>query len=138
VSAELRAEWVCSRCSVRIYAPGKQIEAPTGWDREDDICLACAKQDETPEDRARRMLLDGTPIIKTARSCAGITQVAAKAIRAELVEEGELPPDDAPAEPKPKPKSKPKPKPKPKSKVKPQGTDKRTARAKERTEKIEA
>jgi hypothetical protein len=111
-----------------VFAPGKQIEAPTGWNREDDVCLACAKEDETPGDRARRMLLDGTPLNKTARSCAGVTHAAARAIRAELVEEGELPPDSA----------KPTPKPKPKSKAKPKGTDRRTARARERTERIEA
>jgi hypothetical protein len=44
VSAEVRKEWVCSECAVRVYAPGKKTTAPKGWDRKNDRCLACKKK----------------------------------------------------------------------------------------------
>jgi len=55
MTAEVRKEWVCSECAVRVYAPGKKTTAPNGWDRKNDRCLACKKaakrreQDDAPK-----------------------------------------------------------------------------------------
>lgn len=112
MSAELRGEWVCSRCSVRVYIPGREITAPVGWNREVDACLACEKQGETPQESARRMVLEGFTVTKVSRACRGMSRDVVKELRAGLIESGELDPDKKPkglTKPKPKPKKKRKP-----------------------------
>lgn len=52
MNAEVRKEWVCTECAMRVYAPGKKTTAPNRWDRKNDRCLACQK-------KAKRLEGDG-------------------------------------------------------------------------------
>jgi hypothetical protein len=104
---ELRPEWVCSGCGMRCYRmTGEPFPPPTGWDRTDDRCLACAKQDESAEDtedRARRLVLDGKKTNEIARSCQGVTKAWINDLRDELVETGDLDPATAQRASNPRP-----------------------------------
>lgn len=94
MSDELRNEWTCSGCGVRVYnVGGAPFSAPNGWDCETETCLTCLTEDEDPEDRARRMLLEDVSVPKVGRACAGVPERRVKAIREELIEAGELSPD---------------------------------------------
>jgi DNA-directed RNA polymerase specialized sigma subunit len=100
LSGELRNEWVCSECSVRVYnVGGAPFPAPTGWHHETETCLACSKKDETPQQRTRRMLLEDETVNKISRACRGINKVEINATRTRLIEAGELSPDANNAKP---------------------------------------
>jgi hypothetical protein len=109
MSAELRRDWICTDCAVRVYNACKDlIERPDGW--VGDRCLRCARADEDPHDKARRMLSEGRA---PSRVCVkGVSKKWMRECQAELIEAGELDPDkirkqtpsDKPAKPKqPKP-----------------------------------
>jgi hypothetical protein len=53
---ELRREWVCTGCAMRVYnACHDAIPAPGGWDAEADRCAACVKSGEIADTiRTRR------------------------------------------------------------------------------------
>lgn len=102
---ELRPEWVCSECGVHCYrATGEPFSSPEGWDRAANRCLACAKQDESQEsteDRARRLVLDGKKTNEIARACKGVTKKWVNDLRKELIEAGDLDPEAMASKPKP-------------------------------------
>jgi hypothetical protein len=109
MSAELRSDWVCEDCSVRCYKMGGEpFPRPEGW--VGDRCLRCARADEEPHDKARRMLKEGRA---PSRVCVkGVSKRWMKECQEELIEAGELDPDKIK---KVTPADKPKPKPKPKA-----------------------
>jgi transposase-like protein len=94
--SELRTEWVCSTCEVRIYkACGEEFEAPRGWDFDGDRCPACVAESVTPEEKAREMLLNGVLVNRVSRE-TGVARPNLEKLRAELIESGDLDPDAAP------------------------------------------
>jgi hypothetical protein len=99
---ELRASWICEACGVRCYkATGEPFPRPEGW--AGDRCVSCTREVEGPEDRARRLLLDGAIVNRVHKLCRPMSKREVTAIRDELIASGELSPDEATA-PKPKPK----------------------------------
>lgn len=109
-AAELRPEWVCGGCGVRCYkATGEPFPRPEGW--AGDLCTACARKVEEPEERARRLLLDGAIANRVHKLCRPMSMREVSALRDELIESGELSLDEptAPKGPKPSPKPKPPP-----------------------------
>jgi hypothetical protein len=109
MSAELRVVWFCEDCKVRCYKMGGEpFPRPEGW--IGDRCLRCARADEEPHDKARRLLAEGKA---PSRVCVkGVSKKWMRECQAELIEAGELDPEkirkqtpsDKPAKPKqPKP-----------------------------------
>lgn len=99
--AELRTEWVCTACAMRVYnACHDPIPAPNGWDLTEGRCLACA-DDENPEEYAVRMLLAGRA--NSRIYAKGVSNKWLDAKRRELVESGDLDPATVQQRPKPDP-----------------------------------
>jgi hypothetical protein len=105
MSAELRRAWVCEDCEVRCYnACHDEIPRPEGW--VGDRCLRCARADEDPHDKARRLLAEGK---SPGRVCVrGVSKKWMRETQQELIEAGELDPERLKEK---KPAKRPKPKP---------------------------
>jgi hypothetical protein len=90
MSAELRRDWICTDCAVRVYNACKDmIPRPDGW--IGDRCLRCARADEEPHDKARRLLAEGKA---PSRVCVkGVSKKWMRECQAELIEAGELDPE---------------------------------------------
>jgi hypothetical protein len=89
-AAELRAVWFCEDCKVRCYKMGGEaFPRPEGW--VGDKCLRCAREDEEPHDKARRLLAEGKA---PSRVCVkGVSKKWMRETQQELIEAGELDPE---------------------------------------------
>jgi hypothetical protein len=87
VTAERHTEWVCEDCAVRCYKMGGEaFPRPEGW--IGNKCVRCARDDEDPHDKARRMLKEGTA---PSRVCVkGVSKKWMRETQQGLVEAGEL------------------------------------------------